>query len=335
MACATAPSVYDACSRHLRLLGLCARVAICCAALCAFPSNARARDAQADEPSSTGTPDAAPPPPTHASEPPPNADQPYGPPDVVINDEDDYLVRYVEGHLTVDVVNMPLEDLLMELGRQSGARVRVEGLDNRTVTDAFTRLSLDAALRRLVAGKNFSLTYAEQRDPKGNVVETRLKELNVYGSTGSVSTPRPGSTFADPSRPTAAGVGAPPSPPAPTPGGHKKGKPPITTKKDEKVEPAEEHNLAGTPEAEPPASPTFANPVTEAILGKHPAPVEEPPLLEETSPPPEEIAPLPEELPPPHQGLEGEPAVEDVWDPEVQGDDGGMHGEATSEEGGY
>jgi hypothetical protein len=252
-----------------------------------------------------------------------------------MDDEDDYLVRYVDGHLTVDVVNMPLQDLLMELGRQSGARVRVEGLDNRTVTDAFTRLSLDAALRRLVAEKNFSLTYAEQRDPNGNVVETRLKELNVYGGTGSVSTPRPSSTVADPSRPTAAGVGAAPSPPAPTPGGPKKRKPPITPKENEKAEPAEDHDLAGTPEAEPPALPAFANPVTEAILGKHSAPVEKPPPLEETSPPPEEISPFPQDLPPPHQELEGEPAVEDVWDPEVQGDDGGMHGEATLEEGGY
>ena len=252
-----------------------------------------------------------------------------------MGDENDYLVRYVDGHLTVDVVNMPLEDLLMELGRQSGARVRLEGLDNRTVTDAFTRLSLDAALRRLVAEKNFSLTYAEQRDPNGNVVETRLKELNVYGGTGSVSTHRPSSSVADSSRPTAAGLGAPPSAPAPTPGGNKKRKPPIAPKKNEKVEPAEDHKLAGTPEAQPPAPPAFANPVTEAILGKHPAPVEEPPPLEETSPPPEEITPFTEELPPPHQELEGEPAVEDVWDPEVQADEGGGQDEATVEDDGY
>lgn len=332
VACATVPSVYDACSRHLRIVGLCARIAICCAALCVFPGNTGASDAQADESSSTGRPDAAPPPPTQASEPPPSTDQPYVPPDDAMDDEDDYLVRYVDGRLTVDVVNMPLEDLLMELGRQSGARVRVEGLDNRTVTDAFTRLSLDAALRRLVAEKNFSLTYAEQRDPNGNLVETRLKELNVYGGTGSVSTNRPSSSVADPSRPTAAGLGAPPSPPAPTPGGHENRKPPITPRKNEKVEPAEDRDLAGTPEAEPPAPPAFANPVTEAILGKHPAPVEEPPQLEETSPAPEEIAPFPEEFPPPQQELEGEPAVEDVWDPEVQVDDGEVHDEATLEE---
>ena len=361
MACATVPSVYDACSRHLRLAGLCARIAICCAALCVFPGNARASDAQRDE-SSAGRPEeAAPPPPTQASEPPPNTDQPYVPPDDAMGDEDDYLVRYVEGYLTVDVVNMPLEDLLMELGRQSGARVRLEGMDNRTVTDAFTRLSLDAALRRLVAGKNFSLTYAEQRDPNGNLVGTRLKELNVYGGTGSVSTPRPGSTVADLSRPTAAGVGAPPSPPAPTPGGQKKRKPPITPKKNEKVEPAEHHDLPGTPETEPPAPPAFANPVTEAILGERQAPVEEPTALGGPSPLPKQITTFPEGLPPLneqpqvtndqpqppheelqplHEELEAQPAVEDVWHPEFDVNEQGGAGEiqndeATHEEDGY
>jgi hypothetical protein len=327
--------VYDPCSRHLRLVGLCARIAICCAALCVFPASTGASDAQADE-SSTRRPDAAPPPaPTQASEPLPSTDQPYVPSDDAIGDEDDYLVRYVDGRLTVDVVNMPLEDLLMELGRQSGARVRLEGLDNRTVTDAFNRLSLDEALRRLVAEKNFSLTYAEQRDPNGKLVEMRLKELNVYGGRGSVSTNRPSSGIGDPSRPTAAGLGAPPSPHAATPAGHKNLKAPITAKKNEKVEPTEDRDPTGTPEAESPAPPEFANPVTEAILGKHPVPVEEPPQLEEMSPPLEEIMPFPEELPPPQQELEGEPTVEDVWDPEVQADEGELHDEATSEEEGY
>ena len=278
-----------------------------------------------------------------------------------MGDEDDYLVRYAEGHLTVDVVNMPLGDLLMELGRQSGARVRVEGLDDRTVTDAFTRLSLDAALRRLVVGKNFSLTYTEQRNPNGNLVETRLKELTVYGGTGSVSTDRPSSSVADSSRPTAAGVGAPPSPPAPAPGGEKKQKPPIKPKKNEKVKPAEDHDLAGRPEAEPPAPPAFANPVTEAILGERRAPVEEPTALGEPSPLPKQITTFPEELPPPneqpqltneqpqplheelqplHEELEAQPAVEDVWHPDLDVNEQRGEGEiqddgATYEEDGY
>ena len=98
------------------------------------------------------------------------------------------LVLYEGGIFTAEVSDMSLRALLMELGRQVHAKVVIEGLDDRTVSDRFVGLPLEEALRRLLPRESFTLTYAEDRDPGGRVRGTRLKALHVYGSGRSVST---------------------------------------------------------------------------------------------------------------------------------------------------
>jgi hypothetical protein len=131
------------------------------------------------------------------------------------------VVRYEGDRLTLDVASMPLRTLLLEVGRQSGAQVRIEGLDDRTVSEAFREVRLDEALRRLLAGSNFTLVYAPAASETGGKAATvRLKELRVYGGEGSVVSSAPARPAASSPRPTAAGPAtAAQQRPAPSRGG--------------------------------------------------------------------------------------------------------------------
>lgn len=127
------------------------------------------------------------------------------------------MVRCEGDRLTLDVASMPLRTLLLEVGRQSGAQVRIEGLDERTVSEAFTRLPLDEAFRRLLGDSNFTLVYAGASETDGKPSSLRLKELRVYGGDGPVVSSTTAARPAAPSRrPTAAGPAmAPPQRAAP------------------------------------------------------------------------------------------------------------------------
>ncbi len=120
------------------------------------------------------------------------------------------VVRCEGDRLTLDVASMPLRTLLLEVGRQSGAQVRIEGLDDRTVSEAFTRVRLDEALRRVLGDSNFTLVYAAASQSDGKPSSLRLKELRVYGGEGTVvssnaARPKPARPDAPAARPTAAG----------------------------------------------------------------------------------------------------------------------------------
>jgi hypothetical protein len=327
-------------------MSLCTCLAICCAVLHTAAGDAHASSTDKEKPATEKAGAVPPAPQKQTSEVPPRPGEPPGLPDEFVDDEEDYLVRYEDGQLTVDVLDMPLEDLLMEVGHQSGARVRVEGLEKRTVTDAFTRLSLDAALRRLVRGKNFSLVYAEKRDKTGKAVGTRLKELTVYGGRGSVRTYQPPPPGAGATRPTAAGPSARASAPARNP---RKKKDEQAARKPQPVDPEVERAEKPVPveraEPEQPADvepAEFANPVTAAILGRRPARPVEPAPVEDVSPEQDEFLPLNEEVPefedelaPVPEEFEGEPAVEDEWFPEFEGEDPGAVDDGMYEEAGY
>lgn len=99
-------------------------------------------------------------------------------------------IRYEDDRLSADVTDMGLHAMLNEIGRQSGARVRIEGVADRSVSERFTRLPLHEALRRVLGEEeNFSLTYTQASD--GRSVEARLKELRVYGAGGPTATAAP------------------------------------------------------------------------------------------------------------------------------------------------
>ena len=121
-------------------------VVVCFALLCALPTRGRAQD-----------------------------EKPTSPGEFVDHfeqddEEEQDVIKYKDGRLTTDVVDLSLRELLTEIGKQSGAKVRLEGED-RTVTDRFTALPLDQAVRRLASNRNFSIVYADG---------ARLKEIHVF-----------------------------------------------------------------------------------------------------------------------------------------------------------
>jgi hypothetical protein len=80
-----------------------------------------------------------------------DAPQPPQPPPPVI--------EYRNDTLTVKLVNIPLDQVLGELARQTHAEIRGELTDNRHVTAQFEAVPLPEALDRLLADQNYALIY--------------------------------------------------------------------------------------------------------------------------------------------------------------------------------
>ncbi len=99
-------------------------------------------------------------------------------------------VRYVGDRLSVDVVSESLHRVLFEIGRQSGAQLRLEGVGDRQISDRFSDVPLDDALRRLFTSENFTLVYVRERDPGGRGTRSRLAELQVFGDGNEATTIR-------------------------------------------------------------------------------------------------------------------------------------------------
>jgi hypothetical protein len=89
--------------------------------------------------------------------------------------------------LSVDVVDEPLADVLAEIARQSGAEIRGQPRDSRSVTARFDRVPLSQALDRMLAGQNYALIYGE---------DGRLRAIPLLGGPGLAASPvfttRPG-----------------------------------------------------------------------------------------------------------------------------------------------
>ena len=75
-------------------------------------------------------------------------------------------IRYAEDALSVHVAHASLADLLQEIGRQSGVRIRGQFDDARQVTADFTDVPLPEALHRLLGNQNFVLMYDDQHRPR-------------------------------------------------------------------------------------------------------------------------------------------------------------------------
>jgi hypothetical protein len=84
------------------------------------------------------------------------------------------LVQVAGDVLTVRLVDVPLDDVLDEIGRQSDAEIRGKTLGERRVTVSFDDVPLAQALARLLAGQNFALVYDK---------EGRLAAVQVLGGT--------------------------------------------------------------------------------------------------------------------------------------------------------
>jgi len=82
------------------------------------------------------------------------------------------VVRYHDDRLSVRLEKVPLEDVLDEIARATGAEVRGAPSDLHDVTATFDDEPLPEALHRLLGDQNFMLRYAEA---------DRLRTIQLFG----------------------------------------------------------------------------------------------------------------------------------------------------------
>src|SRR5262245_62167178 len=71
------------------------------------------------------------------------------------------VIKYSNDALTVQLKDVPLPEVLADLGRQAGAEIRGGVLNTRSVTAEFDAVPLPEALHRLLGDQNFALVYGE------------------------------------------------------------------------------------------------------------------------------------------------------------------------------
>ena len=76
-------------------------------------------------------------------------------------DEKAKRIEYRDDRLTVRVEQMPINDLLTELARQSGAEIAGSPREDRQITVDFEQLPVVEGLQRILATQNFTLRYGE------------------------------------------------------------------------------------------------------------------------------------------------------------------------------
>src|SRR5262245_62823487 len=88
------------------------------------------------------------------------------------------------GVLTVDVRDMPLDEVLRTISEQSGVNITVHSGGAVKVTQTFSGVGLDEGIRRLAPAYNVVLVYgsAQAEGPSG---ATRLVEVHVYETSKS------------------------------------------------------------------------------------------------------------------------------------------------------
>jgi hypothetical protein len=165
-------------------------------------------------------------------------------------DESGDVVRCDGNRLTLDVAGMPLRALLVEIGRQSGAQVRIDASGEETVSDAFNSIPLEEALRRLLGERSFAMVYTETVTGGRAAPVLRLKELRIYGGDGALVAAQAGRPTSA-ARPAAAGPTAagPAADRAPQPTARRR-----TAGARGRTEPEAEAEQAGAAAAEPEAT---------------------------------------------------------------------------------
>jgi hypothetical protein len=111
------------------------------------------------------------------------------------------VIRYGKDALTVRLVQVPLSEVLDEVGRQTGAEIRGQLREPREVSAEFETVPLSEALHRLLGNQNFALVY-------GSNGELRAVKLLGGPQAGAVPVAAPSPAAGVPVRPTAVSPGA-------------------------------------------------------------------------------------------------------------------------------
>lgn len=90
-------------------------------------------------------------------------------------------LRYADGRLTASVEQVPLDEVLDAIARETGARVTGDIAEPRDVTAHFDDLPMDRALDRLLGSQSFTLRYAAD----GRLVAIELRGMPMAPATKS------------------------------------------------------------------------------------------------------------------------------------------------------
>ncbi len=109
-------------------------------------------------------------------------------------------IEYRDDRLTVRLSGVPLEEVLREVARQAGARVRGQLREPHDVTVAFENVPLSDALHRIIQNQNFTLVYGGD----GRLRAVRLLGPPTAGPQGVTATPAAATPAAGPTTTLAA-----------------------------------------------------------------------------------------------------------------------------------
>ena len=96
-------------------------------------------------------------------------------------------IQFANDLLTVNAKNVPLQELLREIARQSGLSVEGSGLLEGRVTIQFDRLALDEGLRLILRRYSFALVYVQKAPEGTQPVVLQLESLRIAVKEGEES----------------------------------------------------------------------------------------------------------------------------------------------------
>jgi hypothetical protein len=87
-------------------------------------------------------------------------------------------VTVQEGSLSVNLQDVPVQEVIAMIGQQAGLRVRIDAAATQRVSAQFTAMALDQGLRRILRGASLSyaLLYTQ-----GSAATASLDEVRVFG----------------------------------------------------------------------------------------------------------------------------------------------------------
>jgi len=95
-----------------------------------------------------------------------------------------FYLKVQKGLLSVEIDNVPLEEVLMAIGQQKGfKRLKVQGnaaIANK-ISIKFQNLPLDQGIQRILRGRSYSLIYTQTKWDRGKGSPTILEEVRIFG----------------------------------------------------------------------------------------------------------------------------------------------------------
>ena len=96
-------------------------------------------------------------------------------------------VQFDNDLLTVKAEDVPLQEVLQEIARQSGLSVEGSGLLEGRVTIQFDRLALDEGIRVILRRYSFALVYVQKAPEGTQPVVLQLESLRIAAKEGEES----------------------------------------------------------------------------------------------------------------------------------------------------